>query len=239
LANQSSQADGVVSHRWVADDAGMTERRAEFDRVIAAFGLAVLVFGMTFGVLARAADVAAVEAIAMSVLVFAGAAQFAVVGALAAGSGMWLALVAGALLNLRLFALALAVSPGLSDRGPIRALQSYLVTDESAAVAARPDGSIDGDRFVRAGIWIGTAWVAGTALGALGGSLVSDPLVWGLDAAFPGGFLALLAPRLLKDPVARKVAVIGGLICLVLIPFVPLGVAPLVAAVAAFMAARK
>ncbi|HWL65950.1 MAG TPA: AzlC family ABC transporter permease [Actinomycetota bacterium] len=209
------------------------------DGVITAFALAVIVFGATFGVLARAAGLTAPEAIFMSVLVFAGASQFAVIGAISAGAGTWVALVAGALLNLRLFALALAVAPGLSKNGWARAVQSYLVTDETAAVAARPDGSVDEKRFVTAGVWVAGAWIVGTTIGALGGSAVSDPLVWGLDAAFPGGFLALLAPRLLKDRVARKVALVGAVTCLALTPFVPLGIAPLVAALAAFLAVKK
>ena len=211
----------------------------KIDRVIAAFALAVLVFGMTFGVLARGAGLTSSEAIAMSAFVFAGAAQFAVVGAIAAGSSAWLALVAGALLNLRLFPLALGVAPGLSKRTSIRALQSYLVTDETAAVAARPDGSIDGRRFVSSGLWIGSAWIVGTLIGALGGSIIRDPLAWGFDAAFPGGFLALLGPRLMTDPVARRIAVVGALTCLVLIPLVPLGVAPLIASLAALLALKR
>jgi 4-azaleucine resistance transporter AzlC len=209
------------------------------DRVVAAFSVAVLVFGLTFGVLARAAGLSAPQAIVMSILVFAGAAQFAVVGALSAGSSAGLALVAGALLNLRLFALALAVAPRLSGKVATRAVQSHLVTDESVAVASGPDGSIDGERFVRAGIWVLGAWVIGTTLGAFGGSVVRDPLVWGLDAAFPGGFLALLAPRLRRDPIARRVAVAGAAVCLALTPFVPLGVAPLIAAGAALLAVKR
>lgn len=211
---------------------------SRFDRVIVAFSLAVLVFGMTFGVLARAADLSSAQAMAMSTLVFAGAAQFAVVAAIAAGSSAWVALVAGALLNLRLFALSLAVAPGLSKRASTRALQSYLVTDESVAVASRTDGSVDGKRFVRAGVWIGSAWIIGTAAGALGGSFISDPLAWGFDAAFPGGFLALLGPRLLSDHQARTIAFVGAISCLVLIPLVPLGVAPLVASLAALLAVK-
>ena len=215
-----------------------SRRFPKLDRVIAAFAAAVIVFGITFGVLARAADLSAVETIAMSVFVFAGAAQFAVVGALSADGGIWLAFIAGALLNLRLFALALAVAPALSKRPLVRALQSYVVTDESVAVASRKDGSVDGQRFVRAGIWTGSAWIVGTTIGALGGSVIKDPLVWGLDAAFPGGFLALIAPRLRQDRTACVVAVVGAAACLLLTPFVPLGVAPLVASLTALVAVK-
>jgi predicted branched-subunit amino acid permease len=211
-------------------------RRFKIDRVIFAFSVAVFVFGVTFGVLSRAAGLSSFEATSMSALVFAGASQFAVVGALAAGGSAWIALVAGGLLNLRLFALALSVAPSLSHSGPVRALQSYLVTDESVAISAGPDGSVEVDRFVSAGLWIGTGWIVGTAIGAVGGSVIGDPLVWGLDAAFPGGFLALLGPRLFTDPVARRVAIAGAAVGLALTPFVPLGVAPLIAALTALLA---
>ena len=53
----------------------------------------------------------------------------------------------------------------------------------------------------RAGFWatglaVFACWNAGTAAGALGGEALSDPSAFGLDAAAPAAFLALLAPRL-------------------------------------------
>jgi predicted branched-subunit amino acid permease len=80
-------------------------------------------------------------------------------------------------------------------------------------------------------------WNLGTLIGALGGGAIGHPETFGLDAAFPAGFLALLVPHL-KRLDGRRAAVVGGGISLVLIPFVPAGVPILVAAVGAFVGLR-
>ncbi|MEA2447526.1 MAG: hypothetical protein QOK47_1163 [Actinomycetota bacterium] len=209
------------------------------DRVIAAFAAAVFVFGLTFGVLSVSAGLSEMQAIAMSTLVFAGSSQFAVIAALSAGASPWLAAVSGGLLNLRLLPLGLAVAPALSASRPIRALESFLITDESVAVASRPDGSVDGPRMVTTGLVVGTAWIVGTAIGAIGGDFIKDPLAFGLDAAFPAGFIALLAPRLREDRRALTIALIGAAICLAVVSFVPVGMAPLIASLAALVAIRS
>ena len=75
------------------------------------------------------------------------------------------------------------------------------------------------------------AWVGGTVLGVAFGDLIGDPATWGLDAAFPALFLALLVPQLTTRD-ARLAAVLGAAIALALTPFTPAGV-PIVAASAA------
>jgi predicted branched-subunit amino acid permease len=74
-------------------------------------------------------------------------------------------------------------------------------------------------------------WVGGTALGTLVGDTLGDPKRYGLDAAFPALFLALLVPQV-RTRAALVAAAGGGVIALVLIPFVPAGT-PIVAATAA------
>jgi predicted branched-subunit amino acid permease len=82
--------------------------------------------------------------------------------------------------------------------------------------------------LVAAGLGIWVAWVGGTVVGVLFGDVIGDPARWGLDAAFPALFLALLAPQLRERP-PRAAAGAGAAIGLVLTPFAPAGI-PIVAA---------
>ena len=89
-----------------------------------------------------------------------------------------------------------------------------------------------------AGLLLYVAWVAGTAVGAIGGQALGDPATLGLDAAFPALFLALLAPQVRR----RKplfVALLGGTIALALTPFTPPGVPIIAASVACLLGVRR
>jgi predicted branched-subunit amino acid permease len=65
---------------------------------------------------------------------------------------------------------------------------------------------------------------------------LGDPAKFGLDAVIPAAFLALLAPRLRRGAVERRVAVGAAVIALVLIPLTPPGI-PVLAACAALLLA--
>jgi len=104
----------------------MTAMRAarpvkEILQAAAPIALAVFVFGASFGVLAVAARLPAWSVVLMSVLVFAGSAQFAALGVIAAGGSVLTAILAGALLNLRFIATGIAVAQSLPG-GPIPAI---------------------------------------------------------------------------------------------------------------------
>ncbi len=79
-------------------------------------------------------------------------------------------------------------------------------------------------------------WNLGTAIGAASGGVLGDPRRLGLDAMLPAAFLALLAPHLAR-PEARRIAVAGGLIALVMVPIAPAGL-PIVAAGTAVLIPR-
>src|SRR5436309_14553273 len=101
----------------------------------APLGLAVFVFGVSFGVLAIAARFPGWAAVLMSALVFAGSAQFAALGVITAGGGVLTAIIAGALLNLRYVATGIAAAPSLPGGRWLRPLLAQLVIDESYALA--------------------------------------------------------------------------------------------------------
>jgi 4-azaleucine resistance transporter AzlC len=198
---------------------------------IAPIALAALAFSVSFGVLARASGIDALEAIVMSMTVFAGSAQFAVVSILAVGGGIASAILAAVLLNARYAPISVSVGPIFVGGRPRRLLEAQLIVDESWAMSRRPDGRYDRRLLVGAGLVLYACWVGGTIIGALAGEALGDPADLGLDAAFPALFLAILVTQV-HSRRALAAAVLGGTIALVLIPVAPAGV-PIVAAAAA------
>jgi 4-azaleucine resistance transporter AzlC len=211
----------------VSDPALETGFRAGV-RAILPFTVAVVGFGISFGVLARSAGMGPVAATIMSGTTFAGSAQFAAAGILEAGGTAAAAILAAILLNARYAAIGISVASALG--GPLwrRLLLAQLVVDESWAIAHLGQGRYDRGRLVGAGVVLYVTWVISTAVGALGAELLGDPEALGLDAAFPALFLALLWPQL-RGPRAIAAAVLGAGIALALLPVAPPGV-PIIAA---------
>jgi 4-azaleucine resistance transporter AzlC len=197
----------------------------------AGIGIAVGVYGVSFGVLAVAAGLSPVQAAVMSMLVFTGASQFAFVGVLAAGGGALAAAGPAVLLALRNAAYGVSLAPILAGRLRRRALVAQFVIDETTAIARAQDDAVSARcAFVLTGISVWLCWSAGTVAGALLGGVLGDPRTLGLDAMFPAAFLALVAPQL-RRPGAPVAAVAGVLIALAVLPFAPAGV-PVIAALA-------
>jgi len=190
---------------------------------------AVLAFGVSFGVLAKAAGMGAVASLVMSATTFAGSAQFAAVSVLGAGGTVAAAIGAAVLLNGRYGPMALAAADAFRG-GPLRRLlEAQLLVDESWALSNR-GGRFDRRVLLGAGALLYVGWNAGTALGVFAGDSLADPATLGLDAAFPALFLALLAP-LLRSARAAAAALLGAGIALLLTPITPAGV-PVIAATA-------
>jgi 4-azaleucine resistance transporter AzlC len=210
----------------------MTQRRDALRAGLRAglpFALAAGVLGVSFGVLARPVMGTAAP-IVMSALVFAGSAQFAATAVLAAGGGAVAALVAGILLNLRYGPMGIALAPSLRGGALRRAAHGQAMIDASWAMASLGGGRFDPWFMLGATLPSYPLWVAGTALGVVGGELIGDPDRLGLDAIFPAFFLALLARGELRSG-RRAVAsaCIGAAVALALVPVVPPGV-PVIAA---------
>ena len=192
--------------------------------------LPTLAGGLSFGVLAQPV-MGSVAPVVMSVAVFSGAAQFAALTVLITGGGAVAAIAAGMLMNARWLPMGLAVGPFLKG-GPVRrSLESIGIVDASFALARNGDGTYDRGVMIGASIPQGIAWVGGTLLGVLGGSLIGDPQALGLDAMFPAFFLALLFGEARTRPAVIASAA-GALVALALLPWAPPGL-PVVAAAAA------
>jgi 4-azaleucine resistance transporter AzlC len=199
-------------------------------RAIAPLLPAVLVFGVSFGVLAQAAGFNGTAAIVMSMTTFAGSAQFAVVSVLGAGGTVVAAILAGVLLNARYGPMALSAATAFRGGWLQRLVEAQLLVDESWALSQR-GGHFDRRILIGAGLGLYVGWSGGTAIGVVAGDSLADPTTLGLDAAFPALFLALLAP-LVRDRRALAAALLGAGIALSLTPITPAGI-PVIAATAA------
>jgi 4-azaleucine resistance transporter AzlC len=192
--------------------------------------VATIAVGVSFGVLAQPV-IGTFATIAMSIIVYAGSAQFAAVSTLAAGGTAGAAVLAGLLMNARFLPMGIAAAPAFRGRRLRRAAEGQAVVDASWAIASDGRGNFDRELLLGATIPQALAWWSGTAIGALGGSLIGDPKAIGLDAVFPAFFLALLVAEL-RHGRAIAAAALAILIVVVLTPQVPAGV-PVVAASAA------
>ncbi|MFJ4928328.1 AzlC family ABC transporter permease [Streptomyces sp. NPDC088736] len=196
-------------------------------------GIAVGLSGFAFGVTSAGSGLTVPQTCALSLLVFTGASQFALVGALASGGNPLTAAAGAFFLGVRNAFYGLRLSQLLALPCAVRPFAAQWVIDETTAVAlAQPTRRSVRIGFTVTGLSLYVLWNLTTLLGALGADAIGDTDAWGLDAAGPAVFLALLAPMLTT---ATERAVAGGavLLGLGLLSVLPAGVPVLVAALAA------
>lgn len=198
-----------------------------------AIAVAVGVIGVSFGVIAVSRGVSALEAQAMSLFVFAGASQFALIAGV--GVGLPGAVAAGLLLNSRHVPFGVALVPSIQGPWWKRAVASHFVIDESTAYSlAQSDPRRAREGFYAVGILLFACWQVGTAVGALAGASI-DYRAFGIDAAFPASLLALLAPQL-RAARTRVAALCGTVIAVATTPFVSSGLPITLAALGVLVA---
>lgn len=200
------------------------------------YAAAAFLLAFSFGAVATADGVPALAAVAMSAVVYAGSAQFASVGILAAGGGIGAAVAAAALVNARFLPMGVALGPSLTGGRLRRALQGQSVVDASWALAARGDGTFDRRWLFGHSLGQYVCWVAGTVAGVLGAGV--DVRALGLDAVFPTFFLALVLGES-RTRSRAVLAVAGAAVALALVPLTPVGVPVLAAGAVALVGLRR
>lgn len=198
-----------------------------------AVAIPVGTYGAAFGAASVAAGFSILQTCLLSLLLFSGASQFAVVGVMGAGGSALSAIATGSLLGFRNGLYGLKMAPILKLRGLKKILAAQLTIDESTGVAIgqEPRG-VEASRygFWTTGIGVYVFWNLFTLVGAIGAQAIGDPSAWGLDAAVPAAFLGLVWPRLI-DTKTRFVAIAAVLLAIALTPIAPAGV-PIIATVA-------
>ncbi|WP_443062849.1 AzlC family ABC transporter permease [Streptomyces sp. NBC_00441] len=196
-------------------------------------GIAVGLSGFAFGVTSAGSGLSLLQTCALSLLVFTGASQFALVGALAAGGNPYTAAAGAFFLGIRNAFYGLRLSQLLALPRALRPLAAQWVIDETTAVTlSQPTRRAARIGFTVTGLTLYVLWNLTTLVGAMGAEALGDTDAWGLEAASPAVFLALLAP-MLKSTTERVTAALAVLLALGLLPVLPAGVPVLLAALAA------
>ncbi len=217
-------------------DDGWPTERAAIVRDSWAVGVATGFYGISFGAVSVAAGLTVAQTCALSLVMFTGASQFALVGVAAAGGAPVSAAVTALLLGTRNTLYGLRMAPLLGWTGWRRLAASQLLIDESTAMSVtRESRRAARVGFLTTGLSVFALWNLMTLVGALAGSALGDPRTFGLDAAVGAAFLALVWPRL-RDPANRLVAVLAAAVALGLVPVTAAGVPVLAAGGVALLA---
>jgi predicted branched-subunit amino acid permease len=200
-----------------------------------AVGLATGAYGVSFGAISVTSGLDVAQTCALSLLLFSGASQFALVGVLVAGGAPLSAATTALLLGIRNGLYGLRLAPLLGWVGWRRLAAAQLVIDESTAMAvsrATPAAARVG--FLSSGLAVFVCWNLATLGGAVAGTFLGDPRSYGLDAAVGAAYLALLWPRL-ASTLNRVVAVLAVLVALGTVPVTSAGFPVLAAALVALV----
>jgi len=194
-------------------------------------GFATGLYGISFGALSVAAGLDFWQTMALSVLMFSGGSQFAFIGVIATGAGVVPAVLSAWLLGVRNGFYAIRLSPILSLRTLMKPIGAQLTIDESNAVSLSQEPDLQNQRkgFWLTGIAVFVFWNLLTAVGALLGSLIGNPAIFGLDAAAAAAFLGLIWPRL-QESKLLLLAVVSAFTAVLLSAFLPAGIPVLLTA---------
>ncbi|MFJ1510692.1 AzlC family ABC transporter permease [Cellulosimicrobium funkei] len=220
----------VVEH--VVEQAVEDEVRAAVRQAVSV-SVATGLYGISFGALSVVAGLDVAQTMALSLLMFSGGSQFALIGVVGAGGAPVAAITTAGFLGVRNALYGAQLGPLLALRSWHKVVAAQFTIDESTAVATAQRSR----RAVRAGFWwtgvgIFVLWNAMTLVGALAGDALGDPRAWGLDAAAAAAFLGLLWPRLATRAM-QLTAAAAVVVAAALVPVAPGGVPVLAAAAVA------
>ncbi|MDR1916387.1 MAG: AzlC family ABC transporter permease [Synergistaceae bacterium] len=182
--------------------------------------------GLAFGVLAREAGFSVLETSMMSLMVFAGSAQFTMIAQMSSGVPGAMVVLTCAIVNLRYLLMNTSVAARLSRTRPMRKfILGYMTSDETYVVNCALSDHLTPDEFASPGVFcraLGVdvasylTWFLSTTGGCVFGAMLGDVGKFGADFGLSAVFIALLAPRL-KDRKQLRVALYSGVICSVCI----------------------
>lgn len=163
--------------------------------------IGIVPFGLAYGVLATQAGLTVAETLLMSLVVFAGSAQFMAVVMIQAGVGLPFIVLSTFAINLRHLLMGLSLSPYFAEETSWwRRLLAFGMADEVyvTTIAHHQEMGLErGSRhfMLASALTLYCVWATCSVVGAVAGRSIPDPLAWGLDFAMPATFLTMLVPQ--------------------------------------------
>lgn len=164
--------------------------------------LGYLSIGFAAGIMGKTAGLSAAEIALMSLLLYAGSAQFIMAGMVAAGHSAAAIIFTVFFVNLRHFLLSAALSPYFRHLSPFKnMLIGSLLTDETFGVAM---GQTTNRKAISEKWMHGlnlaaySNWFAANIAGAILGQWIAKPEQFGLDFALPAMFIGLLVLQIVS-----------------------------------------
>ncbi|MBM7097869.1 AzlC family ABC transporter permease [Bacillus sp. H-16] len=192
----------------------MKENNTVFFKKGAADGIAIAVgympVAITFGLIAGATGLSVVEAVLMSMIVFAGAAQYMALSMIALGSGALEIVLATFIVNLRHLLMSASIHEK-AEKGSkgVRSVYAFGMTDEVFAVASAKPAPIRSFYIIGVGAVAYGSWVGFTGVGFYMGSFLPLILQESMAIALYALFIALLVPSIKKD--GKMVIILAGM----------------------------
>ena len=198
-----------------------------------AIGLSVVPFGLSFGAVSVEAHLSILQTCLLSLVLFSGASQFALVSVIGSGGSTLSALGTALVLGVRNGLYATRINALLRPRGWRRLVTAQFTIDETTAMAiAETETGQSARAFWSTAATVYVLWNLSTVVGAVAGAALGSPAAAGLDAAGPAAFTALLAPRL-TTPAMRLVALAAAILAIATVSLVPVGAPILIGGLAA------
>jgi 4-azaleucine resistance transporter AzlC len=214
-------------------------RRAALRRIrnrALTIGVSVVPFGLSFGAVSVETHLNLAQVCVLSLVLFSGASQFALVSIISGGGSLFSAVGTALLLGTRNGLYGARINALFRPRGWRRLLMAETTIDESTAMAVAESASgYAAYAFWATALSVYVLWNASTIVGALVGNALGSPATAGLDVAGPAAFTALLAPRLTTARM-RLLALTSAAVAIATVPLVPLGAPILIGALAAVAA---
>ncbi|GEK30036.1 transporter [Kurthia zopfii] len=163
--------------------------------------------GIAFGVVGVASNLSVLEITLLSILIYAGAAQFIFCGLYLVGTPMSVIIFTTFIVNLRHLLMALAIAPSFTKYSVLRNIGfGTLLTDESFGVAIAEkakSNTLHGKWMDGLNVTAYLAWIAASIIGAFVGNWIPSPEKFGLDFALSAMFIALLVLTISASPKSK------------------------------------
>jgi 4-azaleucine resistance transporter AzlC len=196
----------------------MIERDRAYFREGAVAAIPLLVgivpWGIVAGVAMTGAGLTQVQSVAMSLLVFAGSAQLAVLPLFVAKAPLWVMYATALIVNLRYVIYSAVLAPYFERLSwAWRALLSYITVDQMFALLVGkygPDDAASGKHwfFLGGSLVMWSAWQTSSLIGIFAGALI--PQEWSLEFAATLSLIAILMPLLFDGAVVCAALAAGG-----------------------------